>query len=229
MITSNVIHRVFNIRVGSALGTCFTVDVEGRQYVVTASHVLNQWDGVSPLEIRCKGSWHPVVWQLTGHSPSGADVSVLAPPSPLSPNYTMLATNEGITYGQEVFFLGFPYGLTGLPYGLNKQVDAANRYYPMPLVKRATLSGWDQMNDSEVMLLDGHNNPGFSGGPVVFKSGNSKEFRVAGVVSGYHWRDHPILEGAKTTPYTYQYNTGIIVAYSIQRAVEIIQANSTGP
>jgi hypothetical protein len=40
---------------------------------------------------------------------------------------------------------------------------------------------------SEFFLLDGHNNPGFSGGPVVFRASNKvdKEFYVMAVVSGF--------------------------------------------
>ena len=44
------------------------------------------------------------------------------------------------------------------------------------------------MNDIYVLLLDGHNNPGFSGGPVLFKdrlkSGDNK-YHLIGVISAY--------------------------------------------
>ena len=45
MITSNFIHRIFRIKCGEFMGTGFTIDVDGKQYVVTAKHVVN---GFSP-------------------------------------------------------------------------------------------------------------------------------------------------------------------------------------
>ena len=40
MITSNVFHRTFHIRYGSATGTMFSIDRDGRQYLITAKHVV---------------------------------------------------------------------------------------------------------------------------------------------------------------------------------------------
>jgi hypothetical protein len=40
MITSNVIQRVFHLKFGTGTGTCFAIDFEGRQYLVTAKHVV---------------------------------------------------------------------------------------------------------------------------------------------------------------------------------------------
>jgi hypothetical protein len=60
-------------------------------------------------------------------------------------------------------------------------------------------------------LLDGHNNPGFSGGPVVFKA-----------------VEQPIFQGDEETALTYRYNTGIIVAHDIKAAMTIIQGNPVG-
>jgi len=95
---------------------------------------------------------------------------------------------------------------------------------PLPLVKRATISALDQ----GAFLLDGHNNPGFSGGPVVFAPPNSSDFRVAAVVSGFQAVKQPIFQGTEETAFTYLYNTGIIVAHDIKEATTIIQGNPSG-
>ena len=40
MVTVNVHMRVYRIRRGKFEGTCFAIDVDGRQYMVTANHVV---------------------------------------------------------------------------------------------------------------------------------------------------------------------------------------------
>ncbi|MGB0071218.1 MAG: hypothetical protein WBQ11_24625 [Isosphaeraceae bacterium] len=155
---------------------------------------------------------------LVGHGPPDIDVSVLATDRRLTPSELPLEpSSEGIVYGQELFFLGFPYGIIGKylfrPEG-----------YPLPLVKRATLS----LFHGDVYLLDGHNNPRFSGGPVVFVPPGRRDFKVAGVISGFRAEEEPVLAGGQPTPLVYHYNTGIIVCQRIEHAVALIQANPIG-
>ena len=77
-------------------------------------------------------------------------------------------------------------------------------------------------------FLDGHNNPGFSGGPVVFKEPNKNEFKVALVISGYRYTHEPIFIGDQQVPLAYHYNTGIIVSYGVKHAVDVINENPIG-
>ena len=79
-----------------------------------------------------------------------------------------------------------------------------------------------------MMLLDGHNNPGFSGGPVFFTSRDDQLPKVAGVISGFRYNWEPIFLQGQPTDLSFQYNTGIIVAWSIAHAVEIINGNPIG-
>lgn len=220
MITANVIHRVFQILAGEEIGTCFTIDHDNRQYIVTAKHVLKSWDGNSKIQLYYSEKWHSIDVSVIGMSNS-ADIAVLSTSFQLSPIFSMPATSKDLCYGQDVFFLGFPYGFSG-------DVGSLNRGFPMPLVKKAIVSCFHKENDAEVFLLDGHNNPGFSGGPVIFKPTNSPEFRVAAVISGYRYINHPIQAGDNDTPLTYQYNTGIIVSYSIGEATRLIEQNPIG-
>lgn len=117
-----------------------------------------------------------------------------------------------------MYFLGFPYNiLTRFVFGQDG--------YPMPLVKRATVSALDQ----RAFLLDGHNNPGFSGGPFVFNRPNAPvDFKVAAVISGFEAVEQPVFRGGEETSLTYRYNTGIIVAHDIRAANEIIAKNPVG-
>jgi S1-C subfamily serine protease len=217
MITANVISRVFRIKVDGAEGTAFAIEVDNREYLVTAKHVAESVTAEQEIELFAHGGWTDLRVEPVGHAPADVDISVLAARVRLTgANLSLPATSAGIVYGQEVYFLGFPYGYPGLSF------DGTG--YPLPFVKRATVS----MFHGAVFLLDGHNNPGFSGGPVVFRKPGEQQMHVAAVVSGYRYVDEPVYSGPNPTPLTYQYNTGIIVAHGIDAAFELIAAKPVG-
>ena len=218
MITSNVVHRVFRIRYGGSAGTGFTIEVEGREYLVTAKHVVQLLGGSDEIDVFSNGDWSPHEVNLVGHAPDDADISVLAATQRLTPpDLPMGTTHEGLTYGQDAYFLGFPYGFLG-------KFILGESGYPLPFVKKATLS----LFDDKKLFLDGHNNPGFSGGPVVFTEPTKHEYKVAAVISGYRAVEEPVYDGARESGLTYQYNTGIIVAHAIDWALDLIHANPIG-
>lgn len=185
MITANVIHRVFRIKYGKATGTAFTVDVDGKQYLVTARHIVDDVSGNATLGILSNTEWIPLPTQLVGHADGETDITVLAANLRLTPpNLPMEASSAGLTYGQDVFFLGFPYGIQG-------KVIFGDAGYPLPLVKKALVSALD--GSGSVFLLDGHNNPGFSGGPVVFAPPGTYQYKVAAVIGGYVPVEEPVF------------------------------------
>jgi hypothetical protein len=63
---------------------------------------------------------------------------------------------DGLVLSQDVYFLGYP-----LP-------ERVRLVGTLPFVKRGIASGRAEINGVHVWLVDGHINPGFSGGPVVF-------------------------------------------------------------
>lgn len=218
MITANVIHRVFMIRWRDQVGTAFAIDIEERQYLITARHIVTSLVGSDTVELFGNGTWNAFPIRLIGHAAADVDISVLAGDHVIvPPNLPLEATSQGVIYGQDLHFLGFPYGMVG-----NYFFGAGG--YPLPLVKRATLSHFQR----SVYLLDGHNNPGFSGGPVVFVPSGGKDYKVAAVVSGFRAIEEPVFAGGQLTPFVYRYNTGIIVSHSIDVAVELIRDNPTG-
>ena len=159
--------------------------------------------------------------QLVGHGKDDADVSVLAAPIQLSPTHPLLTTTAGLTIGQDVCFLGFPYGLA-------THVGLINRRFPIPLVKRAIVSGMNL--DTHVLLLDGHNNRGFSGGPVFYHRNNDpkRDPTVIAVVSGFKYGWEPVYEDENPTGLRYKHNTGIVVAYDIKHVTDLIAENPIG-
>jgi len=217
LITANVIHRVFRISYATKSGTTFSLDVDGKQYLVTAKHVVPDLAGSSKISLWSNGAWKEYPVQLVGHAPGDIDVSVLAIDRLVTNKGLPLEAGDRFIYGQDSYFLGFPYGI------MPKYIFGADGF-PLPFVKKALVSSFNP----DTMLLDGHNNPGFSGGPVVFMEAESRQLRVAGVVSGFRFVEEPVLMNGQKTGLTYEYNTGIVVAHRIHHALALIKANPIG-
>ena len=226
MVTSNILQRTFKIK-STQVGTCFTIDVDNRQYIVTAQHIVEGLVGQSIVNIRHEEEWKELQVTLVGHGKGEVDISVLAAehwkggtaPLPL------ISAESEMILGQDVYFLGFPYELEG-------NVGTLNSNFPLPLVKKGIVSMFEF--DAGYMLLDGHNNPGFSGAPVVFRPNNrGNDFCVAGVVAGYRSVYEPVYKDPVKKPKQdplgyYRSNTGIILAYNISHALVLIRQTPIG-
>ena len=110
---------------------------------------------------------------------------------------------------ESVYFLGFPLGLH-----IEVPKLKGAELYAFPFVKHAILSGSIQVDSSHtVLVLDGINNPGFSGGPVIIKDNNKFNFCVCGMVTGYVSVAEKVLDSKQVdTGHTIQSNTGLILA-----------------
>lgn len=224
MVTSNAIQRTIQIRYAGQIGTAFFIDVDSRQYLVTAKHIVPDLQDEVFISILHNNNWSDIGVRLVGHAPGKADISVLALPYRIAgADLTLPPDATSLTVGQEAFFLGFPFGLFG-------EMGTANNDYPLPFVKRATVSCFEHnQHGLHLIFLDGNNNPGFSGGPVVFRHSGTTEFRVAGVISGYRYVDQPVYQGTEMLPLRTQHNTGIIYSYGIGYATSLARGNPIGP
>lgn len=221
MITSNVIHRVFHIKYGNGTGSCFAIDHGNKQYIVTAKHVINGLKEEDEIEFFNENTWKKTKVKLIGHS-DVSDVSVFTL-NQIIGIHPLPATKSGLVYGQSAFFLGFPY-MTNIENGMN-------RSFPMPMVKSCTVSLWFEENGAKKIFLDGHNNPGFSGGPVVFVPPSKKwdDFQIAGIISGYRNMPNQVYDKVGNMVNAFvNYNTGIILAFDIKHAIDIIETNPLG-
>ncbi len=200
-VTSNILQRTFRIRYQDGVGTGFTIDVENKRYLITAKHVVQTIQADETVDIFHAQNWCPVRVRPVGHGEGNIDVTVLAPQEIFGAALRLNHTTAGVTLSEDVYFLGFPYGL-----GMDVKTDL-NAGFPQPLVKKAVVSALG-LQDGPI-LLDGHNNVGFSGGPVVRR--RTKEGQtVIGVVSGYRFDRHRVLdEHGNETSNTYDTNTGI--------------------
>jgi hypothetical protein len=221
VITSNVIGRTFFLRHGNASATGVAIDVDDRSYLVTAKHFAGTITSSVNISLFHKGAWQAMTVQPVGHALGEVDISVFATPMALCPRHVSLpADMGGLIYGQDVYFLGFPYGSYA-------EVGELNRGLPLPFVKRAIVACMESAPVPR-LHLDGHNNAGFSGGPVVFTKPGSHEFSLAAIVSGYRFNEEPIYQDGTALPLRYRENTGLILAYPIHFAVELARANPIG-
>ncbi|MGD9507489.1 MAG: serine protease [Geminicoccaceae bacterium] len=215
---------------GDRAGSGFIYDHKGHQYIITARHVVDGMSHHDHLYIGYGDSVAQADVRLVGYARDGSDVAVLTTNVVLNRIACPEAGSEGLVYSQQVHFLGFPYGMRMMPVG-----DVTGNF-PIPFVKSAVISAMGvKWKGNPVTFLDGINNPGFSGGPVVFDNisrdhKRSKGPKLLGIVSGYHVEPEPIhVRGTETqTDMIYRANTGLVIVYPIERALEIIESNPIG-
>ena len=225
-ITANIIRRTFQFYFGKYQGTCFTIDYDNRQYIVTARHIVESITDSATIHIKYKKDWKDYPVKLVGHGEGKIDISVLAAPIQISPTYPLPPTTDGLVYGQDVYFLGFPD--LHPSYNWVSEVGEFNDNFPMPLIKKAIISRADLK--ASCFLLDGHNNVGFSGGPVVFSEVGKPgaQLSVAAVISGYLYGQEEVYLENDDSPLELTYNSGVIEAHGIKHAIDLISQNPIG-
>ncbi|MGH9713954.1 MAG: hypothetical protein ACRD5M_11720 [Candidatus Acidiferrales bacterium] len=163
-------------------------------------------------------------------------------------------TSKGLAIGQDAYFVGFPYGQY-ITYGTMPDV--------LGFAKRATVAAILSFPEQRAqnIQLDGYNNQGFSGSPVVFRdlSQSGLVYKVAGVVVNFLYdatvvvREKGEIRSDQITPQDLQQgdvvkmittgrlyrvedtkqlvklNTGIMTAWDIGSAVDLIKNHPTGP
>ena len=142
----------------------------------------------------------------------------------------------GLTLSQNVYFMGFPFGLS-------MEGRSLNDGFPLPFVKQGICSAIiAPSKDYSVVFVDGFNNPGFSGGPIVFVDSSTKQLKVAGVVRGFRHQEDKVLRKVPKkekkqgdeyelieTDMVVQSNSGLVIGFSIKSAVDVILKNPIGP
>ncbi len=224
MITFNVFARVFKIKSGNNIGTAFAIDYRKKQYLITAFHIICNPAEINYVELQYKNGWKVIEVDITGFGDEENDVIVLSPKKQIAPEWELPLSKGRMVIGQDVYFLGFPYNMTS-------EVNDEEWHLPYPLVKKACLSGSIDNNKKRIWLLDGINNPGFSGGPVVFhpvNSNNSTELYIMGLISGFRFNEEKIIHNGYEIDSYVKANTGIIYAISASNILEIIEKNENG-
>ena len=210
-VSKAAFQKVFLIKVGNEVASSFLIVVDGRDYLVTVNHLFKAKTLVTNTEVEFElfrdGKWIRFMSTALLHKNPSVDLVVI---DLKTSNQKQIVFNleTKFTLAQECFFLGFPYGQR-LD---DDKLKPINRGFPIAFVKSATISSVhvDSLSVTHV-ILDGINNPGFSGGPAVSNRQNDK-MDVSCVVSGY------LLDQATNA------NTGLIDCVSIHHVLEIISA-----
>ena len=66
MLPNYVIQRTLKIRRGESQGTAFTIDRAGRQYLVTARHVVDGIVSGESIDLWHEGQWKPLGINVVG-------------------------------------------------------------------------------------------------------------------------------------------------------------------
>ena len=215
--TDRILERTFFLQTDTLGGTCFSIIYKEHEYVITARHLFRKnITNNSLVKISIYIGGHPKICDAKCylHKDTNVDIAVLKIPFVTS-NKGSYDLSGTLLFGQDIYFCGFP-SLGGSLYFTNAFIDK-----PYPIIKKGILSGGLKMNGYSILLLDGHNNPGFSGGPVVFYDYSAKSYMIAGVISGYLIQENEIV-GDKTKQLLVQENSGIILCFDIKNALDII-------
>lgn len=220
LITNEIISRVVNIKYENKRASGFIIEQNSKSYIITAKHLFgekfNHKSNVV-VQILQDSVWKYLGGKVLVHTNPQIDIALIETQIKIStPNQFELSTDNAL-YGDQGYFLGFPYDF---------KMDDKNGFnagFPIPFIKNVIISAIINQNGATVLYLDGHNNPGFSGGPVVFKNrtGKSKhKWNIIGVISAYYAQENIIntIDG----PLKYTENSGIVVAYGIDHVFEII-------
>jgi hypothetical protein len=173
------------------------------------------------------------------------DMVVLAASKPLMPKEGNV-TPRGAVPDSTILFLGSDCQFLGYPAvvgGAWQGILPDGKPHWMPFTKHCTVSAWTT-DSPKLISLDGINNEGFSGGPVIWKTG--AEQQIIGVISGYY-KDRadvvalvqaqgsnditptPLVQAQGSNKVVAQVNSGLFIATSIQLAVDAIRENPIGP
>jgi hypothetical protein len=268
-VTNTALSRTFMIETSVGRGTTFSIDVDNREYWVTAKHMFTgiktgpagvfttktvQANILSQAGDGDEGhDLHWVTETFTVIDP-GKDIDILV----LVPNHLLLTLPRGFTLGAgsvgvplggDCEFLGFPYGGGWKIQLTDAKHPEAKNWYWFPYVKHCTQSALLREKEFIVWVLDGINNEGFSGGPVLYATGSNQ--KVFAVISGFHQEPLEVLPAPppgerKTSSIPpppklpgekpkepekgiVNANSGFILAFDIQPAIKAIQDNPIGP
>lgn len=223
MVISNVLLRVMRIVHGSSCGTAFTVEHNNEQFIVTAKHLFRK-EGFplsSTISLLIGKDYKVFDVDVKYPAEQTVDIAVLKHKDKkyLTPAYDVVYSMTGVAMGQDVFFIGFPYDYDNIL----KLFPGENM--PVPFIKKACMSA--VLNDAAgTIILDGINNPGFSGSPVCYNDVFSKNtmMKILGVVSGYRNDIQPLYDQfGNQLNYYAKGNSGLIIVGDIKHAISIIE------
>ena len=216
-LTSNILCRVFCIgnEHGSQVGTGFAIEVNNRQFLVTADHVAQACEYRPSILLKNNDQWVPykTTWELTFNDQE-SDVAVLEPATQIcSPDLHITLGAAGLAFGTVGFALGFPgvidvAHLANQPWGTEGQPRL-----PLPLHTLVPIYLPDSGKD---IYCSGYLTPGYSGGPIIAPKENvNNGWMIVGVCTKL--TQAPVGGNA-------QIPTGVLVAANIHPILTKLEA-----
>ena len=175
-LTDLEMNTCFQVKIGGSLGTAFLRGSGTKTYFVTAAHVIGSLKSGDIIQLHFQKGWKDIEVETAAKNSDGYDVAVFTTKGPKSMPINFSNELPALFIGSELKFLGYPHGLT------NSYPSQTG--FSTPFVRTAFFSGLYEENGHEYLVLDGFNNPGYSGGPIYGLSKSGKPVLV-GVVSGY--------------------------------------------
>ena len=217
-------NQLFDVTYGiraneTSSGTCFTFEYHGRKYLITAKHVLT--GNGTFVEVHTNSGFKQVMYNNYYESSNPeVDIVALEIDATCEQLFNFHSsffeyTSHGLLLGADTYFLGYPYNLANLSMSSSTRRNA--------IVKKGIVSGPAYGSESRELgfLLDGHNNPGFSGGPCFYLdniSGKNK-WLLFGVISSYVAQTETLYDQKGHARMTINENSGIINTHSIDKII----------
>jgi hypothetical protein len=218
-VPGEILQRTLLISTGKLYGTAFKIDHQGQVYLVTARHMV---EGLptsnATIKVWTTNKWEDLQTVKTFFPTSDeVDIAVLETAEKIPKPYEITTddTGGGVTMGQQVWFLGYPYQIA--TQWMNGTIA--------PFIKRGTMSAIDARNKNAVIIyIDGFNNPGFSGGPIVYWDFKKHAYGILAVVKGYKEDTAKIIVNGQHLDTQLLVNSGILIGYSISHANQALES-----
>jgi S1-C subfamily serine protease len=212
-----IFETTLRLNYNNSKGTCFIINHKSSQYLVTERHIFQDVNNDTEVIISVEGAFinKTLTARILFHDIEGVDVAILEIEKLYRGEVLKLNPSSDFLIGQESIFLGFP---------LYEFLFSSTSIGKTALVKKAIVSGRLLEDNLIRILLDGHNNPGFSGGPIVSHNGRVNEQFIIGVVSGYYNQkniDKFIIDDKEIEIIT-NANSGIIITYPCEYIIDIL-------
>jgi hypothetical protein len=225
-----VIATTRKVRFESSVGTSFEMAFNRKRYLVSCRHIFKNVESGSNIIISLfeNSEWKKYRTNIYFHKNKSIDISImLLNQIDGFEDYSDIRIDEEISVAtQTVYIAGYPIdSITTLLPNTNNHT---------PFYKSGVLSNIIKENEATILVIDAHNNRGFSGGPAYTNTSDGK-INVIGVISSYFYQETPLYEKIvnecgetnyrELTQYFIKENTGFTYAYPIKYAQEIIDQN----
>lgn len=181
VVTANIIGRTFFIRYKENTGTAFTYTHNNYDFLISAKHIFKNIKANDTVQIFHDGKWKKIDINPQYFDDEFNDIIVFPLMNGILHSDLQIYSENQIILGDDVYFLGFPYGLKG------DSAASINNNFPVAFIKKGIISSISVKQEkkyNDYIWVDGHGNHGFSGGPVL-KMKNNKVY-IIGICSTYY-------------------------------------------